>query len=208
MGARYDQWWRFRDAVTVGRLAVLAAVVMLAAIGCQLTRIDWAAYGPAELPDSPEHIDNSLATLRSVQMGDFEALEVTPTFTWSQFVSVRVEADCAAGRFHVHDPTRRWGEPVKNPDLLRSSLGLEIVRRSSIGDGSAVSYRVVSGARVNRDNEMSWSNKVWIPHVPGTYRVRVIMLTRQRGARNSRRESEPIVIGSFKLHVEPGEPSA
>ncbi|MBX3439632.1 MAG: hypothetical protein KF861_19240 [Planctomycetaceae bacterium] len=194
--------------MTLGRAAAVAAVVLIIAGGYQAARTDWAAYGPAALPDQPEVIDSSLVTLRSVRLGEFDALEETPRFTWSQFVTVKIEADCVPDRFHISDPNRRWGDPVKDPERFRSSLGLEFVRRSSIGDGTATAYRVFSGAKVDRNNRMSWSDKTWIPHVPGQYRVRVILITTHRDAQNVRHMSEPIVIGAFDLDVLPGEPAA
>ncbi len=209
MGTWHDQWWRIRHAVTAGRVAGIVSVLVLAVGGYQLTQVDWAIYdNHAELPDDPEVIDTSLVTLRSVRLGDFDALQETPSFTWSQFVDVRIEADCVPGRFQIADPSRRWGEPRKNPELLRCSLGLSIVRRSSLGDGRVEVYGVLSGASVNRDNEMSWSGKTWIPHIRGEYRVCVVLhRTHRRISEHVRHSYEPIVIGTFDLQVTPGEPA-
>ncbi len=210
MGTWHDQWWRIRHALTAGRVAGIVSFLVLAVGGYQMTQVDWAIYdNHAEPPEAAETIDSSLVTLRSVQLGDFDALKETPSFTWSQFVDVSIEADCVPGRFHISDPTRRWGEPRKDPELLRASLGLETVRRSSLGDGHVTSYMALSGADVDQNNVMSWSGKTWIPHVRGEYRVRVILhRTSRRDSNNVRHPFEPLVIGTFDLHVLPGEPAA
>ncbi len=209
MGTWHDQWWRIRHALTVGRLAGAVFFLVLAVGGYQMTQVDWAiSDNHAELPDVADTVDSSLMALRSVRLGDFDALKETPRFTWSQFVKVRIEADCVPGRFQISDPTRKWGEPRKHPERIRGSLGLEIVRRSSLGDGQVVAYRALSGASVNQDNVMSWSGKTWIPHIRGDYRVRVIFhRTSRRDSNGVRHPYEPLVIGSFDLHVLPGEPA-
>lgn len=209
MGAWHDQWWRVRDAMTVGRVGVAVAIVLLAGGGYQLWRIDWAVVdNHAELPDVTETIDSSLVTLRAVQLGDFDALEATPSFTWSQFVDVTIKADCAPGRFHISDPTRRPNEQRNDPGLIRSSLGLQIVRRSSHRDGSVVASTVLSGAKVDHRNRMTWSSKIWIPQIAGEYRVRVILQrTSYRDSNQVRHTFEPTLIGALNLHVLPGEPA-
>ncbi len=209
MGAWHDQWWRIRDALTAGRLAGIVSFLALAVGGYQMTQVDWAIYdNHAEPPDAAETIDTSLATLRSVQLGDFDALKETPTFNWSQFVKVKIEADCVPGRFQISDPTRKWGEPRKHPERLRASLGLEIVRRSSLGDGRVTAYTVLSGARVDQNNVMSWTGKTWIPHIRGDYRVRVVLhRTSRRDSNGVRHPFDPLIIGTFDLHVLPGKPA-
>lgn len=198
MGTWIDQWRRVRDAVTVRRSATTIVIGLILSGAYRLTGVDWAAYRKAEPPDDPELIDNSLVTLRSVAIGGCDAIKETPSFTWSQFVNVRIEANCIPGRFRIS------GFRNTNPELLRASLGLRIIRKSSVGGGRSEASFVLSGAKVDRNNKMSWTGKVWIPHVPGTYRVCVVMQTTSgRVASRERIMFEPMVIGTFNLHVLP-----
>ncbi|MEZ5305500.1 MAG: hypothetical protein R3F11_33385 [Verrucomicrobiales bacterium] len=209
MGTWDDQWWRIRQFLTAGRIAGVATVIALAIGGYLLWQVDWAIRDNiADLPEVTDTIDSSLVKLRSVRIGDVDALETTPNFTWSQFVPVEIDVDCAPGRFRLPDPNRKWGEPRKHkPGKLRASLGVQIVRKSSLGDGVAEEYTALSGGSINQNHQMHWRGNTWIPHYRGNYRVRVIMITLDIDEQNVRHKSEPIVIGTFNLKVLPGEPA-
>ncbi len=210
MGTWDDQWWRIRQFLTARRVAGSVIGLALAIGGYQLMQIDWAVFDNlAELPVGSDTIDSSLGTLHSVKIGEFDALKATPSFTWSQFVPVQIDVDCAPGKFRLPDPNHKWGVPRKHePGKLRATLGLQIVRRSSLGEGTVEAYTVCSGGSINQHNQMHWRGSTWIPNISGDYRVRVIMVTLEIDSQNVRHRSEPIIIGTFNLKVLPGEPAA
>jgi len=180
--------------MVVSCLAVYAAV--------QLLHVDWASYGPAEPPAPVEGVDNTLLTLRNVRIGPFDALNESPELTWSQHVPVSVEGDAAHDRFVVRSVRSQRSQT----NQLRSSIRLDIARRSSLNDGSNVVSRVASAATVDSDNRLRWSDTVWVPRVPGEYQVRVILMTFFRDEQDEKHSAEAIV-GSFGLRVLQGEPA-
>ncbi|MBX3450358.1 MAG: hypothetical protein KF777_12395 [Planctomycetaceae bacterium] len=172
---------------------------------------DWAAYGPAVPPDVAPAIDTSLATLKTLKIGGFDALTEPLEFQWSQFVPVELTAPTPRGTFRI-----KSGPIVLPPSGLAKlpdtkyrgvSVFLNVLRKSSHGDGSRCVHSSGAGARVGRDNILRWSGKLGIPEVPGDYLLEVQLRCGRRI--NDKTEYEPITIAVFPLKVipEPGSDS-
>jgi hypothetical protein len=166
---------------------------------------DWAAYGPAVPPDVAPEIDTSLATLKTLKIGGFDALSQPLEFHWSQFVPVELTAPTPPGTFRI----KSGPIVIPPPDPARLpvtkyrgvSVGLNVLRKSSLGDGSRSVHSSGSGAQVGRDNILRWSGKLGIPEVPGDYLLEVQLRCGRRV--NDRTEYEPITIAVFPLKVVP-----
>lgn len=168
------------------------------------TRVDWASYRPAEPPSETGALDTSLLTIRRIRFDRFDALAETPELTWAQDVEVELEAECVPDRFRIYDPSQPMGAAeMKQPGKLKSSIILDVVRRSSLGDGSKRASVTASSATVDASNSMFWSGHIRVPHVAGMYRVRVILATIYRDALQQTHRDRSLV-GAFDLKVIPG----
>lgn len=169
---------------------------------------DWAAYGPAVPPDVTPEIDTSVGTLKTLKIGGFDALSQPLEFQWSQFVPVELIAPTPPGTFRIKSGAIVIPppDPAKLPvtKYRGVSVFLNVLRKSSLGDGSRCVHTSGWGAQVGRDNVLRWSGKMWIPEVPGDYLLEVQLRCGRRV--NDRTEYEPITIAVFPLKVipEPG----
>ena len=183
----------------------VAGVVVIVVAAIMLTRVDWDGYGEAQLPVTLETPNNSQVTIDRLEFAGVDALTETPELVWSQYVEVKLQATCIPDTFRISHPGMQLGEASRTQvGRLRPSIHIEILRRSSLADGTKLISQMLSGARVDPSNRLRWSNRIWVPRTPGMYRVRVVLKTRPVTARRDRRRIyDETVIGGFNLKVIP-----
>lgn len=168
--------------------------------------VDWASYGPPEPPLVKTVIDDSLVRVDYVKFGEFEPLNETISLGWSQHVGVTLIAKCASGKFRIRVPGQsieeRQKASIDEAHKFTASIRFQVVRRSSLGDGTAIVSRIGSGARIDEDETLHWTGKLWIPEVPGEYSVQVVLICQMRDASDKKQFVES-VIAQFPLQVVP-----
>jgi hypothetical protein len=191
-------------AKVVGAVMCLA---MLLCVGLGIASIDWYAYGPAQAPDRADEVYSSLAQLETLRIGEVDALQQPVSLEWSQYVPVNVSAQCAAGRFQED---RKPGDKFKNKkraatssEKQRASVFIRILRKSSLGGGTACVSSCGSGARIDKKHVLRWEGKLRIPHVPGDYLAQVVLVCIKHSQPDVK-EIDEVLIGTFPLKVVPG----
>ena len=190
---------------------VLGVVLVLgvAAGGWAAVHTDWHAFGPATPPEDTPEIDATLATLDSLRLGGLDPSQEPLRFTWSQFQPIEVTAKCVPGKFLIR-PGGGFRFPPQPPrkepphEFRGVSVFVRVWRKSSLGEGRVAVMQNGSGARVDKHNHLSWSNKLWIPHVPGHYQLEVLLVCQKRHP-DGQRERHESPIGFFPLEVLPEE---
>lgn len=168
--------------------------------------VDWASYGPAKPPVVKAVIDDSLVRVEYVKFGEFEPLNETISLGWSQHVDVTLTAKCASGKFRIRVPGQSIAErqqaSIDQAHKFTASIMFHVVRRSSLGDGTAIVSRIGSGARIDEDETLHWTGKLWIPEIPGEYLVQVVLILQMRDEFD-KKHFEESVICQFPLRVVP-----
>ncbi len=168
--------------------------------------VDWASYGPAKPPVVKAVIDDSLVRVEYVKFGEFEPLKESISLGWSQRVDVSLTAICAPGKFRIRIPGQsieeRQQSSIDDARKFTASIFFNVVRRSSLGDGTAIVSRAGMGARIDNDEMLHWTSKLWIPRVPGEYSVQVVLICQMRDASDKKQFVES-VIAQFPLQVVP-----
>lgn len=186
-----------------GRIAIIGVVcVALLWLAKAAWTTDWYAYRPAEPPDEVGTIDPSMIKLQSVKLGSVDALNQTVEFTWSQQLPIKVAGECDLEKVRPDygQLSRKERSQVNQEQDARCkpSIFVQVYRKSSLGDGSLRVTQVGSGADVDKNGKLKWEGKLWIPHIPGRYLVRVTQMCAGRNAEASER-----ILGTFYLQVIP-----
>ncbi len=170
------------------------------------SRIDWAAFGPAELPEGSATPDTGRFQPTRLQVGSQDGLAGSMSFTWSQHVPVEAVVIGDPGVFRVKNGILNFAKPQNLPkgvaDLPLASMRIQMLRRSSIAPGFRVMSSVGKGARVDKSGKLTWDGRLWIPEVPGDYLMQLILISQQRKGR-AQFESAETVIANAVVHVLP-----
>jgi hypothetical protein len=168
--------------------------------------VDWAAMGAATPPEDTVHVDTELAEVSTLTIGARDALHAPASFTWSQFQPIIV-----TGRSPCDQVQCRKPGPIGNPSVVRRpeqaglwrfSVFVRVYRKSSLNPQGTLVSQVGSGVRVDPQGLWTWKGKLWIPHVPGRYLVKVMVLCHRR-APDGPLEQREMTISTFPLEVTP-----
>jgi hypothetical protein len=184
-------------------LVVLVVVAILGSAWLALAR-DWYAIGAAVPPLAADSLSDIDCRLTSVQFGEQAALDGNAEFTWSQYVPVSIVAEMDTSHWFWRLRGKSWDQKAAHMKqfghLPRASFRISVVRRSSFSPGEAeVSHTGCSAQRLDEHHAQA-EGRIWIPQVPGTYRVRVFLRTSTRDERDMPDVQEDLVA-VFPLHV-------
>lgn len=180
--------------MNLGRL-LLVALLGLMGLTTWCSRHDWYGDGPAVLPASRGEIQTDLVRVTSLLIAGQDGLKEPITCRRRQIPSIQVTAQCEPSRFEVTRSVFSLSKrpPATAPRLLRSSVFLRLLRRSSHGDGSKLVSGAGSGARIAKNNVLTWTGGLRTPDVPGTYLLEVRLLATDRPATGEPQRIEQLI---------------
>ena len=175
--------------------------------------VDWDSYGIAKPPDNEPTPDTTEIMVSEVRFGGTRVDHQAAEFSWSQMVPVLIIAKAIPERFYSSMPAgyprtteNRLAHINRNAHLPRTSFKIQFVRRSSLGNGYVVAWEKLAGVRPKRTGEIEFEDEVWIPHVPGTYSVRVLLSQTLRKSNGEREPPTESLIATFPVTVVPPKP--
>jgi hypothetical protein len=188
----------------------LACVILIACFAGVATwayfTTDWAAYREAAPPEDRGKIDTGIAELKSFSIGGIDAFEKPLAFSWSEYQSVELSAQGRPGTLRISkhglsiEELKRYNQETAH--LCRPSVLLYIVRKSSLNERGVVVGMMIIPSFVGPEEVIRGKGKIWIPHVPGRYLLKVNLLCK-RGPREAGFQDEESTIGVFELEVLP-----
>ena len=170
--------------------------------------IDWASHGKAELPLFEDVIESTEVAISEITIGGIRVDTESAEYTWSQMVPVSIIATSPPGKYSPKDrlsmkSAEFWRQSqMVRPRRTLTSFHIQVIRRSSLGDGFVVVWESSSGAKADPEGKLTFENPMWIPHVPGKYRVRVYFQEITHGS-NGHRDIGESLVKTFVLTVVP-----
>jgi hypothetical protein len=145
---------------------------------------DWYASRPAVPPELHLSADESLCEVVNIRLNDAdfdlqfgETVLVSPAQTLKLSLAGKCQSDIfrITARMTTRQPLNKLREDETS--LLRASIIVRALRKSSLNPGYQVVAAVGSGAKIDSTSQLTWSGSLTAPAQPGEYLVKVVLVT-------------------------------
>lgn len=192
--------------MAVGRFPlVLSCSCLMFALIIYFT-VDWRLLGRPTAPEILVEADGRIRIIEfavgSTIVRENEGLQLD----WSQTVDVTVRGCATIGSFKTYARSSGFQEKSQHSkvqaDLAALSFRVEFLRESSKSPGLIVVSKTFGGTKCNEDGSFVWSRKIWVPNVPGAYRIRVTAIS-SKNTQGDESQSKETIVGSYLANIVP-----